>query len=182
MVWYVRIWYEIWYDMIWYDMIYDTIQYTTYNGDLTFIFLLFAKHTFLKLVLLHSQGTTLLGAVNTPQYRGAVNTPQYRTWDRHHLCLSGSISASYQSVPIHSCLKNRVARGSEARSHVASICLHYNLHTDHPCWCNTYNVHRYFQSQTAHSWRSSYRLATSFDLVYRSSSGRLYKNMNINRK
>ena len=44
-----------------------------------------------------------------------------------------------------------------------------------------HSVYPYFQSKTAHSLRSIYCLAVSFQLVYRSSSGRLYQNKNINR-
>ena len=53
------------------------------------------------------------------------------------------------------------------------------LCTDHHCWCNICIVYRYFLSHTARRWRSVYCLATGFDLAYRSSSGRLYKNNNL---
>jgi hypothetical protein len=39
-------------------------------------------------------------------------------------------------------------------------------------------VYRYFLSHTARCWQSIHCMATSFDLAYRSSSGRLYKNNN----
>jgi len=40
----------------------------------------------------------------------------------------------------------------------------------------------FVMSHTAHPLRSIYRLATSFNLVYRSSSSQVYKNKYINRK
>ena len=52
------------------------------------------------------------------------------------------------------------------------------LSEDHHCWCNVYSVYRYRLSHTFRCWRSVYCLATSFDLAYRSSSGRLYTNRN----
>ena len=53
----------------------------------------------------------------------------------------------------------------------------YELIRDYVFQALTYNnVYRHFQS---HSLRSIYCLATSFDLVYRSSSSQLNKNMNL---
>jgi len=45
---------------------------------------------------------------------------------------------------------------------------------DHSHRYNIPNVYRYFLSHTAHYLTNAYRLTTSFDFVYRSSSSRLY--------
>jgi len=112
---------------------------------------------------------------------------------------TSSLYGPSQLVTMHSVYWNfQSVRTVPAGDHARCV-LKLPVYMDHPSWwpCTVctetsslygpsqlvtiHSVYPYFQSKTAHSLRSIYCLAVSFQLVYRSSSGRLYQNKNINR-